>query len=86
MKSIALFPRVMMALFLIIVSATVIQPARASGTTSLPILLGAYAQGSFFSNSGELVSLNNWLTSNGASGLTFAANDVAHVGWVGFKR
>jgi hypothetical protein len=74
MKRSTLFPRVIMALFLIVVSATVIQPAQASGTASLPILLGAYAESSLHDGTANLVSLNNWLTGNGASGLTFAAN------------
>lgn len=74
MKRKTLFPRIFLTLFLIVVSAAALQPAQASGTPSLPIMLGSYPSNSFYNNIGELTSLNNWLTSNGASGLTFAAN------------
>ena len=47
------------------------QPA---GTTKLPILFGSYASGDLQTTIGEVTAMHNWLTKNGASGVTFAGD------------
>ncbi len=49
----------------------------ATGTPSLPVLFGAYTSGSLQATAGELTDMNTWLTSNGASGVTFAGDFIS---------
>lgn len=45
-----------------------------AGTPGLPVLFGAYTSEHLDASVQELVEMNNWLTGNGASGVTFAGN------------
>jgi len=47
---------------------------QSAGTPGLPILFGAYTSLDLQSSIGELTGMNNWLTSHGASGVTFAGD------------
>lgn len=60
-------------LFLVGITQTTVS---ASGSPSLPILFGAYPSGDLYNSIGELTAMNNWLTSNGANGVTFAADFI----------
>jgi hypothetical protein len=65
------------------------QPAHAlsaplAGTPSLPILFGVFTSSDLQSSANELTSMNNWLTSNGASGVTIAGDFLSitlNPGW-----
>lgn len=55
-----------------------------AGTPSLPILFGVYPSLNLQSSISELTNMNNWLTSNGASGVTFAGDFISitfNPGW-----
>ncbi len=85
MKRFSSFVRISISLLFVLVSIATTQPAQAGGTPTLPIMLGAYPTGSFFSTVGELVNLNNWLISHGASGLTFAGTFMTLTANYNFK-
>ena len=48
--------------------------SQSAGSRSLPILLGSYASADLQTAIGEITSMDNWLTSNGSSGVTFAGD------------
>jgi len=50
---------------------------KATGTPDLPVLFGAYTSSNLQTTVGELTAMNNWLTNNGASGVTFAGDFIS---------
>ena len=76
MKKNNLLSNVLFVLLLLVVSILPVKTAQASGTPSLPILFGVYASGDLQSTVGEITAADNWLTSNGASGVTFAGDFI----------
>ncbi len=65
---------VLMALLLSLFPAGAQAAPQAAGTPSLPILFGVYPSDSLQSTIGEITAMNTWLTSNSASGVTFAGD------------
>ncbi len=76
MKKLTVFLDLCLVLLLMVGSGLPRQTAAASGSPSLPILFGAYTKGDLRNYVSELTKMNNWLTSNGASGVTFAGDFV----------
>jgi len=68
---------ILLICLLLVMSSVPSNPVQASGTPSLPILFGAYTSQSLQVSVGELTAMNNWLTGNGASGVTFAGDFVS---------
>ncbi len=76
MKKINLLSNALFIVLLLVISMLPAGSAQASGTPALPILFGAYASGDLQSTVSEITAMNNWLTGNGASGVTFAGDFV----------
>jgi hypothetical protein len=76
-------------LIILLIFGMVQQPAQAlsaspatqaSGTPGLPLMFGAYTSVDLQTSVNELTSMDNWLTGNGASGVTFAG-DFLSITW-----
>jgi len=70
--------KIIVVIFLVMIvmgnSISVKASSNPSGSPSLPILFGSYASADLQTAIGEITSMDNWLTSNGASGVTFAGD------------
>ena len=62
---------------LLLVSVLPLLTVQAGGTSSKPLLFGAYPSADLQSSVNELVEMDTWLTNNGASGVTFAGDFVS---------
>ncbi len=77
MKKLASAINIFFVLLFAIVTSVPQKAVYATGTTSLPLLFGAYPDGILqdaTSGAVQLTSLNNWLTSQNAAGVTFAGD------------
>lgn len=73
---------ILLVIMVVLVSTTSVQaqpvPAQQnSGSPSLPILFGSYTSSNLQDSVGEISDMEDWLVSNGASGVTFAGDFIS---------